>query len=77
MLKIGQNWRKIENYPPQCSTKIGTPELEKGILKSVYRLPFKPNIKNYQYYMHFLERMLRSIFLHTISEQIAIILTII
>ena len=25
MLKIGQNWDKIANYPPQCSTKIGTP----------------------------------------------------
>ena len=24
MLKIGQNWGKIANYPPQCSTKIGT-----------------------------------------------------
>ena len=23
-LKIGQNWGKIANYPPQCSTKIGT-----------------------------------------------------
>ena len=25
MLTIGQNWGKIANYPPQCSTKIGTP----------------------------------------------------
>ena len=25
MLKIRQNWGKIANYPPQCSTKIGTP----------------------------------------------------
>ena len=25
MLKIGQNWGKIANYPPQCSTKICTP----------------------------------------------------
>ena len=25
MLKIGQNWDKIANYPLQCSTKIGTP----------------------------------------------------
>ena len=25
MLKIGQNWGKIANYSPQCSTKIGTP----------------------------------------------------
>ena len=25
MLKIGQNWDKIANYPPQRSTKIGTP----------------------------------------------------
>ena len=24
-LKIGQNWGKIANYPPQCSTKICTP----------------------------------------------------
>ena len=24
MLKIGQNQGKIANYPPQCSTKIGT-----------------------------------------------------
>ena len=24
MLKIGQNWGKIADYPPQCSTKIGT-----------------------------------------------------
>ena len=24
MLKIGQNWGKIANYPPQCSKKIGT-----------------------------------------------------
>ena len=24
MLKIGQNWDKIANYLPQCSTKIGT-----------------------------------------------------
>ena len=27
-LKIGQNWGKIANYPPQCSTKICTPALE-------------------------------------------------
>ena len=26
MLKIGQNWDKIANYPPQCSTKICTPD---------------------------------------------------
>ena len=26
MLKIGQNWGKIANYPPQCSTKICTPD---------------------------------------------------
>ena len=25
MLKIGQNWGNITNYPPQRSTKIGTP----------------------------------------------------
>ena len=25
MLKIGQNWGKIANYPPQCSKMIGTP----------------------------------------------------
>ena len=24
MMKIKQNWGKIANYPPQCSTKIGT-----------------------------------------------------
>ena len=24
MSKIGQNWGKIANYPPQCSTKICT-----------------------------------------------------
>ena len=24
MLKIGRNWGKIANYPPQCSTKIST-----------------------------------------------------
>ena len=24
MLKIGQNWGKFANYPPQCSTKICT-----------------------------------------------------
>ena len=28
MLKIGQNWGKIANYPPQCSTKIGTTVLQ-------------------------------------------------
>ena len=28
MLKIGQNWSKIENYPPQCSTKICTTDWE-------------------------------------------------
>ena len=27
MLKLGQNWGKIANYPPQCSTKICTPAL--------------------------------------------------
>ena len=26
MLKLGQNWGKIANYPPQFSTKIGSPE---------------------------------------------------
>ena len=25
MLRIGQNWGKVANYPPQCSTKICTP----------------------------------------------------
>ena len=25
MLKVGQNWGKIPNYSPQCSTKICTP----------------------------------------------------
>ena len=28
MLKIGQNWGKIANYPPQCLTKIGTTVLD-------------------------------------------------
>ena len=28
MLKIGQNWGKIANYPPQCSTEIGTPDCQ-------------------------------------------------
>ena len=27
MLKIGQSWGKIANYPPQCSTKICTPAI--------------------------------------------------
>ena len=27
MLKIGQNWGEIVNYPPQCSIKICTPAL--------------------------------------------------
>ena len=26
MLKIGRNWGKIANYPPQCLTNICTPE---------------------------------------------------
>ena len=30
MLKIRQNWVEIANYPPQCSTKIGTPDLYDG-----------------------------------------------
>ena len=47
MLKIGV---KLKIIPSQCSAKIGTPGSGKGILKSVYRLPFKPKIKNYQYY---------------------------
>ena len=29
MLKIGQNWGKIANYSPQCSTKIGNPGCSK------------------------------------------------
>ena len=28
MLKIGQNWDKIANYPPQCSAKIGTTDIQ-------------------------------------------------
>ena len=32
MFKIGQNWGKIANYPPQCSTKIGT---------TVYKICYK------------------------------------
>ena len=35
MLKIGQNWSKIANYPPQCSTKIGTPGCSAQLLYSV------------------------------------------
>ena len=30
MLKIGQNWGKIANYPPQRSTKIGTTDFWAG-----------------------------------------------
>ena len=32
MVKIGQNWAKIANYPPppQCSTKIFTPAFDIG-----------------------------------------------
>ena len=33
MLKIGQNWGKITNYPPQSATKIGTTKLEANILE--------------------------------------------
>ena len=32
MLKIGQNWGKIANCPPQCSTKIGTPASTAGFI---------------------------------------------
>ena len=28
MLKIGQNWGEVANYPPQCSTKICTSGLD-------------------------------------------------
>ena len=38
MLKIGQNWGKIANYPPQCLTKIGTTAIahKNSILKIRY-----------------------------------------
>ena len=36
MLKIGQNWGKITNYPPQCSTKIGT-AVDPAIFQSLTR----------------------------------------
>ena len=32
MLKLGQNWGKIANYPPQCSTKIDTTDLSHSLL---------------------------------------------
>ena len=32
MLKMGQNWGKIANYPPQCSTKIDPVETRENIL---------------------------------------------
>ena len=32
MLSLGQNWGKIANYPPQCSTKIGTPVRRASLL---------------------------------------------
>ena len=38
MLKVGQNWGKIADYPPQCSTKICTPackHLPRNYLDSV------------------------------------------
>ena len=44
MLKIGQNWGKIANYPPQCSTKICTP-VEKDYSNQKYsNLKFKSKI---------------------------------
>ena len=33
MLKIGQNWVKIANYPHQCSTKICTPEHQSKLIR--------------------------------------------
>ena len=33
MLKIGKNWGKIANYPPQCSTKISPPLLPTLLLR--------------------------------------------
>ena len=32
MLQIGQNWGKIANYPPQCSTKICTTDRRRMII---------------------------------------------
>ena len=34
MLKMGQNWGKIANYPPRCSTKIGTPDSVKILVEN-------------------------------------------
>ena len=33
MLKIGRNWGKIANYPPQCLIKIGTTASNPDYLK--------------------------------------------
>ena len=38
MFKIGQNWGKIANYPPQCSAKIGTP-VRMPLVKTVTASP--------------------------------------
>ena len=40
MLKIGQNWGKITNYPPQCSTKIGTTGISPVVLLAEQLLLF-------------------------------------
>ena len=42
MLKIGQNWGKIANYLPQCSTKIGTTAGEEMFTFSIFiKCPIK------------------------------------
>ena len=33
MLKIGQNWGKIANHPPQCSTKICTTGISSSFIE--------------------------------------------
>ena len=38
MLKIWQNWGKIANYPPQCSTKICTTAHKPPVVRLCFRL---------------------------------------
>ena len=39
MLKTGKNWGKIANYPPQCSTEIGTPtKINEKETRSVFQI---------------------------------------
>ena len=38
MLQIGQNWGKIANYLPKCSTKIGTPGNDVSFPKTRQRI---------------------------------------